>query len=78
MTAADALQGGLVSEVFPHDDFHREVESRVATMAQLPPKVIIFFLISLFIRKKIALTSRTKMSDQFTIAIQYNNIPCTF
>ncbi|XP_031569465.1 enoyl-CoA delta isomerase 2, mitochondrial-like [Actinia tenebrosa] len=38
MNAGDALKCGLVSEVFPHDDFHREVDSRVVAMAQLPPK----------------------------------------
>ncbi|KXJ24222.1 enoyl-CoA delta isomerase 2, mitochondrial [Exaiptasia diaphana] len=38
LTAAEALESKLVSEVFLHGDFQREVESRITAMAQLPPK----------------------------------------
>ena len=39
LTAAEALDCGFVSEVFPHDDFLNEVNNRVTAMAKLPPKV---------------------------------------
>ncbi|EDO31824.1 predicted protein [Nematostella vectensis] len=38
LTAAEALKCGFISEVFPHDDFSREVSHRMAAMAKLPPK----------------------------------------
>lgn len=41
LTAAEAHDCGLVTDVFPHDKFMDEVQNRVQAMAKLPPKVII-------------------------------------
>lgn len=41
LTAAEAHDFGLVTDVFPHDKFMDEVHNRVQAMAKLPPKVII-------------------------------------
>ena len=39
LTATDAFNCGLITDVFPHDKFADEVQNKVQTMAKLPPKV---------------------------------------
>ena len=39
LTAAEAHDCGLITDVFPHDKFADEIKSRVQTMSKLPPKV---------------------------------------
>ena len=39
LTAVEAKDCGLVTDVFPHDKFTEEVQNRIQTMAKLPPKV---------------------------------------
>lgn len=41
LTAVEARDCGLITDVFPHDKFMEEVQNRVQAMAKLPPKVII-------------------------------------
>lgn len=44
LTAVEARDFGLVTDVFPHDKFTEEVQTKVQAMAKLPPKVIIILL----------------------------------
>ena len=39
LTAVEARDCGLVTDVFPHDKFTEEVQNRIQAMAKLPPKV---------------------------------------
>ena len=39
LTATEAFNCGLITDVFPHDKFADEVQNKVQTMAKLPPKV---------------------------------------
>ena len=39
LTAVEARDCGLVTDVFPHDKFTEEVQNRIQAMAMLPPKV---------------------------------------
>ena len=39
ITANEASDRGLVTDVFPDSEFKRKVEKRVTEMASLPPKV---------------------------------------
>lgn len=39
LTAVEARDCGLVTDVFPHDKFTEEVQNRVQAMAKLPPQV---------------------------------------
>ena len=39
LTAVEARDCGLVTDVFPHDKFREEVQNRIQSMAKLPPKV---------------------------------------
>ena len=57
LTAMEAKERGLVSEVFPHDDFWREVNSRVNAMAKLPPKVSVLTHTQFFFKTPLLLSS---------------------
>ena len=37
LTAVEARDWGLVTDVFPHDKFTEEVQNRIQAMAKLPP-----------------------------------------
>ena len=37
LTAVEARDCGLVTDVFPHDKFTEEVQNRIQAMAKLPP-----------------------------------------
>ena len=39
LTAMEAHQYGLVTDVIPHDIFQEEIERRVQALGKLPPKV---------------------------------------
>ena len=39
LTAMEAHQYGLVTDVIPHDNFQEEIERRVQALGKLPPKV---------------------------------------
>ena len=39
LTAMEARDWGLVTDVISHDTFTEEIQKRVQTMGQLPPKV---------------------------------------
>ena len=39
LTAVEARDCGLVTDVFPHDKFTEEIQNRIQAMAMLPPKV---------------------------------------
>lgn len=39
LTAIEAHQWGLVTDVIPHDSFQEEIERRVQALGKLPPKV---------------------------------------
>ena len=39
LTAVEARDCGLVTDVIPHDKFTEEIQKIVQTMGQLPPKV---------------------------------------
>ena len=41
LTAVEAHDCGLVTDVFPHDKLIEEAQKRVQAMGKLPPKVII-------------------------------------
>ena len=41
LTAVEAHDCGLVTDVFPHDKLMEEAQNRVQAMGKLPPKVII-------------------------------------
>lgn len=41
LTAVEAHDCGLVTDVFPHDKLMEEAQKRVQAMGKLPPKVII-------------------------------------
>jgi len=42
LTAIEAFNCGLVSEVIPHDKFTDETQNKVQALGRLPPKVNIF------------------------------------
>ena len=42
LTAVEARDCGLVTDVIPHDKFEEEIQKRVQAMAKLPPQVNIF------------------------------------
>ena len=37
LTAVEARDCGLVTDIFPHDKFSEEVQNRIQAMAKLPP-----------------------------------------
>ena len=37
LTAVEARHCGLVTDVFPHDKFTKEVQNRIQAIAKLPP-----------------------------------------
>lgn len=39
LTAMEAHQCGLVTDVIPHNNFQGEIERRVQALGKLPPKV---------------------------------------
>jgi len=45
LTAQEAEKCGLVTKVFPHDTFEKEVAAKIKTMAELPIKVrhVVFY-----------------------------------
>lgn len=47
LTAMEAHDCGLVTDVIPHDKFAEEIQKRVQTLGQLPPKVRIFVCLHL-------------------------------
>jgi len=46
LTAHEALEAGLVSEVFPQQRFWSEVQKRIDEYRDLPEKVCIYILVA--------------------------------